>query len=70
MQKTVDDIFVCASGKTSGPGASASAKACGAKNSVEVFNEDGFTNGITVEACYVPAWSAKRCLSTIVSKPV
>lgn len=70
VQKTVDDIFVCSSGKTSGPGASASAKACGAKNSMEVFNEDGFTNGITVEACYVPAWSAKRCLSTIVSKPV
>ena len=69
VQKQVEDIFVCASGKTSGPGATASAKACGAKNSVEVFNEDSFTNGITVEACYVPAWSAKRCLSTTVPQP-
>jgi hypothetical protein len=70
VQKQVDDLFVCATGKTSGPGATASAKACGAKNSIEVFNEDSFTNGIMVEACYVPAWSPKRCLSTTVSKPV
>jgi hypothetical protein len=37
---------------------------------VQAFNQDGFTNGINVEACNVPAWSAKLCLSTIVSKPM
>jgi len=70
VQKTTDDMFICASGKVSGPGASVSGKACGAKNSVQAFNQDGFTNGIAVEACSVPAWGSKRCLSTTVSKPM
>jgi len=69
VQKTVNDIFVCASGKVSGPGASKSGQTC-ANNGVQAFSEDGFTNGITVEACSVPAWSPKRCLSTTVPKPM
>jgi hypothetical protein len=69
VQDTSSDIFLCASGKVSGPGASTSGQTC-ATNGIQAFNEDGFTNGITVEACSVPAWSAKRCLSTTVSKPL
>jgi hypothetical protein len=69
VQKTSTDIFICASGKVSGPGASKSGQTC-ASNGVQAFNQDGFTNGINVEACSLPAWSAKLCLSTIVSTPM
>jgi hypothetical protein len=69
VQKTSSDLFLCASAKVSGPGASASGQTC-ASNGIHAFSQDGYTNGISVEACHVPAWSPKRCLSTIVSKPV
>lgn len=70
VQKTMvkDDLFVCASGKVSGPGASATGQTC-VNNAVQVFNDDGFTSGMTVEVCRT-SLVPKRCLSTSVPKPM
>jgi hypothetical protein len=63
-----DDIFVCASGTVSGPGATTTGQTC-VNNAVQTFNEDGFTAGIAVEVCRTSILP-KRCLSTIVPKPM